>query len=169
MSNHRFVKSAILLCALSAAGLAVAAGNGAPKGVKARDVGTQAVVGSPVKLLKTVTGVGNGLGAALTLGFNTVDERSVSCTVAAGCAIGFESMAQLKPQGSDWAICLLIDGNSVSCQYQGVQGSTTGYVVGNARGMGTVTQGTHTVTTQIYTESSTATYTYYQTDYRIYK
>lgn len=169
MSTHRIVKSALLVCALSAAGLAVAAGNGAPKGVKARDVGTQAVIGSPVKLLKTVTGVGNGNAAALTAGFNTIDERTIACTVAAGCAIGFEAMAQIKPQGSDWAICLLIDGSSVSCQYQGVQGSTTGWVVGNARGMGTVTQGTHTVTTQVYTESSTAVYAYFQTDYRLYK
>jgi hypothetical protein len=169
MSTQYFIKSALILGALGVAGLAAAAGTGAPKGIKARELGAQAVVGSPVKLLKTVTGVGNGLGAALATGFNTIDERTVSCTVAAGCAIGFEAMAQLKPQGSDWAICLLIDGVSVSCQYQGIQGSTTGYVVGNARGMGTVAQGTHTVTTQIYTESSTAIYTYYQTDYRIYK
>lgn len=169
MSAHRFVQSVLLLSALGVAGIASAAGTGMPKGAKVRDVGAQATIGSSMKLLKTVTGVGNGLGAALTPGFNTVDERSVSCTVAAGCAIGFEAMAQLKPQGSDWAICLLIDSVSVSCQYQGIQGSTSGYVVGNARGMGTVAQGTHTVTTQIYTESSTATYTYYQTDYRIYK
>lgn len=169
MSSTRFVQSALFFGALAVASVAAAAGTGAPKGAKVREVGAQAVIGGPLKLLKTVTGVGNGSDASLSNGFNTIDERTISCTVAAGCAIGFETMAQIKPQGADWAICLFIDGNYLSCQYQGVQGSTSGYVVGNARGMGTVSQGNHTVTTQIYTESGTATYAYYQTDYRLYK
>jgi hypothetical protein len=179
-SGHHIMKPtassqfACLLTALclagTAAAAAAAAGNGMPPGVKMRDQGTLAAIGDNLKLQKTVTGLGNGLGASLPqFAFTTIDERTVTCAVAAGCAIGMEAMAQMKPQGADWAICLYIDGLSVSCQYQGIQGSTTGYVVGNARGMGTVAQGNHTVTTQLYTEAATSTYAYFQTDYRIYK
>lgn len=169
MSIQRFAQSVLITAALAVAGTALATGNGMPKGVKVRDVGVQATIGGSMKLLKTVTGTGNGNGTPLTLGFNTVDERVINCTVAAGCAIGIESMGQIKPMGSDWAICLLIDGASVSCQYQGIQGSTSGWAVGNARGVGLVTQGNHTVTTQLYTEASTATYAFFSTDYRLYK
>ena len=50
-----------------------------------------------------------------------------------------------------------------------VQSGPSSFVVGNARGWGTVALGSHTVYTQIYTESTTATYSYFQTDTRIYK
>lgn len=169
MSTPAFFQSAIIAAALGVTGAAMAAGNGMPNGVKVRDASAQTTIGANMKLLKTVTGTGNGSGSSLAMGFNTVDERVINCAVAAGCAIGIESMGQIKPQGADWAICLLIDGSSVTCQYQGIQGSTSGWVVGNARGVGVVTAGNHTVTTQLYTESSTASYAYFSTDYRLYK
>lgn len=79
-------------------------------------------------------------------------------------------MAQLEPQGGDWAICLKIDGVTASCQYQGVLGGPSGYVTGNARGVKTgVANGSHTVLTQLYVEGAGATYAYYQTDVRVYK
>ena len=155
---------------LASAAVAVAGTSGAPKG---SNVQTNTVASGPntkEKLITTYDAVGNGNGASLPqFAFTTVATSQVSCANAAGCSIGMESMAQVTTGGADWAICLVIDGSSVECQYQGVQSGPSGYVVGNARGWGTVATGTHTVVTQLYTESATATYAYFQTDTRIYK
>jgi hypothetical protein len=115
--------------------------------------------------------MGNGAGSSLTQNsYTTIASNRVKCNHAHGCSIGIETMAQVQTAGADWGICLLVDGNAVSCQYQGVQSGPSSFVVGNARGWATgVTEGFHTVDTQLYTESASATYEYFQTDVRVYK
>jgi len=151
---------------------AVAAGSGAPKGAPAAAQSAHNFSGpnTKEKLIGTYDAVGNGLSTALPqFAFTTVASSVVKCSNAAGCSIGIEASNQIQTAGADWAICLLIDGASVSCQYQGVQAGPSSFVIGNARGWGTVASGTHTVDTQLYTESASATYQYFQTDVRVYK
>jgi len=147
--------------------------SGMPPGVAAAapsDVSVLAAVG-PKKLINTFIAAGNGGASALPTGVYTViDTSAVNCGNAAGCTYGFESMVQIKPVAGDWAICLFVDSISVSCQYQGHLGSTSGWVVGNARGVRLgVAQGAHTVQTKVYVEGTGAVLAAYQTDYRVYK
>ena len=173
MSIRSFAPAAITLAALCSA-LAHAASpgmpHGAPKAAPSAAV-EPATTSGPKKLLNTWIQQGNGSNAPLPqFAFTTLETSTVNCNNAAGCTIGLESMAQLQPQGGDWAICLLVDGVSTSCQYQGSLAASSGYVVGNARGVRAgVASGNHTVTTQLYAEGAGATYTYYQTDIRVYK
>lgn len=158
------VVMSMVVQAAGPAGTPAGAVNNNAQGIKPDAVG-------PEKLLATYIGSGNGNNAALPqFAFTTVDSATVNCKNTGGCTIGIETMAQLKPQGGDWAICLQVDGTNTSCQYQGHQGSTTGYVVGNARGVRTgVAFGNHSVATVLYVEGAGCTYAYYQSDYRVYK
>lgn len=173
MTHRSFVPAAVAAAVLLST-LAHAASPGAPQGAPraaASALVEPMTTTGPKKLLNTWIQQGNGSNAPLTqFGFTTLETSTVNCNNAAGCTIGLESMAQLQPQGGDWAICLLVDGVSTSCQYQGSLAASSGYVVGNARGVRAgVASGSHTVTTQLYAEGAGATYTYYQTDIRVYK
>lgn len=169
-SISKLTLAAIAMVSLVAAYAAGPAGSPPGAGHANATEAAPLVIG-PKKLINTYIGQGNGNNAALPqFAYTTIDTATVKCPNTAGCTIGIESMTQLKPQGGDWAICLRVDGVSVSCQYQGHQGSGSGYVVGNARGVKAgVTLGDHTVTTQLYAEGAGATYAAYQSDYRVYK
>jgi hypothetical protein len=170
------VRTLLAFSLLASAALAFAGTPGTPQGAPAPYAGSTApfaVLGPNTAeiLSSTYDAVGNGLSTALPqFAFTTVASNHVKCNHAHGCSIGIESMAQMHTGGADWAICLVVDGGSVSCQYQGIQSGPSSFVSGNARGWATgVAQGTHTVETQLYTESASATYQYFQTDVRIYK
>jgi hypothetical protein len=169
MSIRTFVAVSLLATTVAA----IAGGSGSPQGAPAAArAQPDAELGPNTKetLLATYDASGNGQSASLPqFAFTTIASSKVKCGNATGCSIGIESMAQLRTGGGDWAICLLIDGNAVSCQYQGVQSGPSGFVVGNARGWGSVSKGSHTVETQLYAEGSGATYQYFQTDARVYK
>jgi hypothetical protein len=168
------IRTVIVVSLLSTAVAALAAGPvGSPKGAPSAHSGSIAGQSGP-NTKEKLTGVydasGNGFSTSLPqFAFTTIATSMVKCSNAAGCSIGIETMAQIQSAGADWAICLLIDGGSVSCQYQGVQAGPSSFVVGNARGWGTVALGTHQVDTQLYTESASATYQYFQTDTSVYK
>ena len=170
------IRTLAVVSLLASAAVAFAGTPGAPKGAPAQSpyaAGAFAVDGpnTAESLSSTYDAVGNGVSTSLPqFGFTTIATNKVKCNHLQGCSIGIETMAQMHTGGADWAICLLIDGSSVSCQYQGVQSGPSSYVVGNARGWAAgVPNGFHTVETQLYTESSSATYQYFQTDVRIYK
>jgi hypothetical protein len=172
MSIRTFVAVSLLATAVAA----VAAGPaGSPKGAPAAHAGNAQGLAAPgpntkEKLIGTYNATGNGVSTALPqFAFTTIASNTIKCGNATGCSVGIGTMSQIQSAGADWAICLLIDGTSVSCQYQGVQSGPSSYVVGNARGWGTVSSGTHTVDTQLYTESASATYQYFQTDVNVYK
>jgi len=149
---------------------AFAAPAGAPKIASADRASAIAVAGPSTKQvpIASYSSLGTGPGYLPQFTFTTVATSKVNCPNAAGCSIGIEAMNQMHPGAADWAICLRIDGASVSCQYQGLQPKAA-YVVGNARGWGQVSQGTHVVETQLYTDGATAQAGYFQTDVRVYK
>ena len=162
------IRTLVALSLVAVAATAVAGTSGTPKGVK-----TQAspnVNLAKEKLSATYDVNGNGQSAGLPqFQFTTVASSTVSCGNAAGCSIGIGAMAQIQSAGADWAICLSIDGTYVECQYQGVQAGPSSFVVGNARGWGTVALGSHTVNLDLYTESASGTYQYFQMDTSVYK
>ena len=170
--TSRMMVSAAFAASVLVSTLALAGPAGSPPGagMKRAAATPEATVG-PKKLVNTWIGSGNGNNAALPqFVYTTIETTVVNCANAAGCTIGIESMAQIKPQSADWAICLRVDGVSASCQYQGNLQGPSGYVIGNARGVKTgITTGSHTVTTQLYVEGVGATYAAYQTDVRVYK
>ncbi len=121
------------------------------------------------KLISTWSATANGSGSALLAGtFNLIDASTVNCSAAAGCHIGLEAMVQVAPAGGDWAICFYVDGVSVACPYQGVNGVGT-FVVGNYRGFsGLVGQGLHNVEMRVFSNNASSLYRW-NVDYRVYK
>ncbi len=173
MSVQSFIKLGLLAVSASAclASTAFAAG-GEPAGVgaaMASDVVKIEAAGVARKLINTYSATANGSGSALLAStFNLVDASVVNCTNAAGCHIGLEAMAQVAPAGGDWAICLYVDGLSVACPYQGVNGVGT-FVVGNYRGFsGLVSQGLHNVEMRVFPNVAASLYRW-NVDYRVYK
>jgi hypothetical protein len=165
------IRTIVAVSLLASAVAAVAAGSGSPKGVQTQNgVNGNSGPNTKEKLTGTYIAVGNGNSTGLTpFTFTTVASSSVKCSNAAGCTIGIGAMAQMQTSGGDWAICLSIDGGYVECQYQGVQSGPSSFVVGNARGTGTVAVGTHTVNLDLYGEGSAPTYQYFQMDTAVYK
>jgi len=173
MKLQTIAKIALATTAMASLVAAHAAGSdGMPPGISGgKAPGAKPDAVGPEKMIATYVKAGNGNNAALPqFAFTTIDSSVVNCKNTGGCSIGIETMAQLKPQGGDWAICLKVDGVTASCQYQGNLGGPSGYVVGNARGFKTgVAFGNHTVDTQLYVEGAGCTYAYYQSDIRVYK
>ena len=164
---------ALVAVSLLAAASMAFAGAGSPKGAAATSQSSRSADPGPNTKetgVGTYDAVGNGNSASLPqFAFTTVAGSTVKCPSAGGCSIGIEAMAQLQTGGADWAICLLVDGSTTSCQYQGVQSGPSSFVVGNARGWASgVSQGKHTVELQLYTESASATYQYFQMDSHVY-
>jgi hypothetical protein len=122
------------------------------------------------KVVKIYLNNGNGGGSALpAFVFTPIESGTVNCTNAAGCHVGQDSMVQLSPSGGNWAICLAVDGVYSTCQYQGNLPDIGTFVVGNAKGFsGAVSQGLHTVRTDVYVEAAGALYGW-ETDTRVYK
>ena len=120
----------------------------------------------------TLSVLHTGSGGSLAAGFNTIDSTSFSCGNAAGCTYGFNTMVQVGPQSASgvlWAICAVADGNYASpgCPYQGAI-PTTNYSVGGSRQSITVSQGTHTLSIQVYVGAA-STLGEFETDYLQYK
>jgi hypothetical protein len=158
MSTRAF----IALSLLAACSLAFAGSSGSPKGGGAsRDV----VTAAKEKAMGLYDVNGNGMSASLPqYTFTTVADASVGCGKKS-CSILMEAMAELNTGGADWAICMVVDGVDYQCQYQGLQSGPSGFVSGNARGFAAnLGSGAHDVQMQLYTESATATYQYFQLD-----
>ncbi|HEX4509783.1 MAG TPA: hypothetical protein VH328_06885 [Burkholderiaceae bacterium] len=162
-------KRILFFLTLSAATIAAVAGStGTPKGAAPAFAQANVQPDSAIaeKLATSYDITGNGNSAALPqYSYTTVAQSTIKCNHAHGCSFGLASMAQVQTSGGDWAICLLVDGTSVSCQYQGVQSGPSGFVVGNARGWATgIASGNHVVALQLYAEGTAAAYAYYELD-----
>lgn len=95
-----------------------------------------------------------GSGGTLVSGFNNLDtQQTWNCTNSSGCTVVVSAMVQIQ-NGGDWAICAVVDGNYINppCPYQGnlPDAGTNGYVTGNGEQNWLVSQGSHTVQTQLY-------------------
>jgi hypothetical protein len=124
----------------------------------------------PMKLKTEAFVNGNGESTPLPqFAFTPIDAGTVlKCTKL--CTISADVTAQIQTAGADWAICITVDGADIECQYQGVQAGPSTYVVGNAgASLASVAIGSHTVQTQLYTESASATYQYYNMHYAVHQ
>jgi len=125
----------------------------------------------PYQLLSTYSSF-DDTDVALAAGYTLIDERWVECTNAKGCHIGQESKVTTEWMLDNWAICLSVDGVRTTCQLQGQLCVSEGegcFISGSARGFSArVTQGFHTVRTEVYT-STGAMLMSWQTDHRVYK
>ena len=132
--------------------------------------------GSPIKTIQTPSFTlkqkkeafvqGNGFSTSLTqFAFTPIDAGTTfNCTRT--CTVSASVSAQMQTGGADWAICIVVDGVDAECQYQGVQSGPSSFVVGNVEGAApSLAIGNHTVQTQLYTESTTATYQYFSMHY----
>src|ERR1700733_7701450 len=126
----------------------------------------------PVQTLKTrneayVTG--NGLSTALPqFAFTPIDAgTTLNCKKI--CTLTAEVSSQVNTGGADWAICIVIDGANVECQYQGVQSGPSSFVMGNASGSVGGAIGNHTFQTQLYSESASGTYQFFNIHYAIHQ
>lgn len=156
-----------IIVALAAIGLMTSAAHAGSSGspLKGR------TIHKPVMTLKTKNEAyvtGNGESASLTqFAFTPIDSgTTLNCKKA--CTLSAEATSQMNTGGADWAICIVIDGADVECQYQGVQSGPSGFVVGNASGSTTGGIGAHTFQTQLYTESASATYQFFNMHYAVH-
>jgi hypothetical protein len=155
------IRSVVLVLGISAA-LAVTAtpAGGEPPGVKAGPESRPLEIGTPHKLAKTYFDTGNEVGLALPPGsITTVGPRLVvNCSAAEGCTIAGNLNVQLSAGVSEnnTALCLVIDGASVSCPYNAIIPPGTGYQVMSYQTFAPVSEGGHTVDMQVVT--TTATY-----------
>jgi len=109
---------------------------------------------------------GNGFSTALPqFAFTPIDGGTVLNCTKASCIISADVSAQMQTGGADWAICVTIDGVDIECQYQGVQSGPSSFVVGNVTASSAQAAGSHTIQTQLYTESASATYQYFNMHY----
>ena len=118
-----------------------------------------------LKLKSEAFVTGNGLSTPLTqFAFTPIDSGTVlNCKKA--CIISAEVTAQIQSAGADWAICITVDGTDIECQYQGIQSGPSSFVVGNVTASSAQAAGSHTIQTQLYTESASATYQYFNMHY----
>src|SRR5437868_559615 len=121
-----------LVFALAAASLVSTAAYAGHSGSPLKNNAMQRTV-APLKLRNEAYVTGNGESTALPqFQFTPIDSgTTLNCKKA--CALAAEVTAQIQSAGADWAICIVIDGADVECQYQGVQAGPSSFVVGKDR------------------------------------
>ncbi|MBQ0929482.1 hypothetical protein KAK07_14695 [Ideonella sp. 4Y16] len=127
---------------------------------------------TPLKLLKVYHEVGNAGGTAIPAATITQygSTQTVNCTATAGCYVMVVAEAQVAPTASEAssAICLRVDGVSTdNCPFL-TRVPTTGFTSFSHRGGVSVTTGTHTVTTHVYTSVASALHNF-NTEVRLLK
>src|SRR5262249_8255770 len=112
---------------------------------------------------------GNGESTALSqFNFTPIDSgTTLNCKKA--CVLSAEAMAQMQTGGADWALCIVIAGAAVECQYQRVPPGPSSFVVGNASASTPGGIGGHTSQTELYTESASATYQFFNMHYAMHQ
>jgi hypothetical protein len=120
-----------------------------------------------LKLKNEAFVIGNGNGTPFPqFGFTPIDPGTVlNCKRA--CILSASGSVQVSTGGADWALCLVMDGSPIECQYQGVQSGPSGFVMGNAQLSASFPAGAHTFQTQLYTDSASATYQYFSMHYAV--
>ena len=152
--------------ALAAAAAFIALGaqaaGGEPPGMKSRQVNQPEAIGTSHKLQKTFFDTANESGLALGAGsFTTVGTQlTVNCANAAGCTIAGNLNAQLGAGASEnnAALCLFVDGVSVSCPFNTIIRAGSGYQVMHYQTFISVAFGNHTVDMQVYSNTASALY-----------
>ena len=154
-----------ILLAFTAASIVSSAAFAGDNGSPRKEIVTPAF---SLKLKSEAFVQGNGDGTPLTqFAYTPIDSgTTLNCTKT--CTVSATASAQMQTGGADWAICIAVDGADFECQYQGVQSGPSSFVVGNIETAApSLAIGHHTVQTQLYTESTTATYEYFSMHYAL--
>lgn len=96
----------------------------------------------------TIVDNGNGNGASLPAGNDTIDSVTVDCSSRLGCELMVPIMVELGSGNGQWKICPTVDGVAMAppCQVQGVvAGGSAKTYTGMAWSNATLTQGKHDV------------------------
>ena len=151
-----------LLAAAAALSLGAQA-KGEPPGLKGNQAQAQPqAISTSHKLQKTYFDTNNENGLALGAGsFTTVGAQlNLNCDNAAGCTIAINGNAQLAAGASDnnAALCLLIDGVSISCPFNTIIRAGSGFQIMNYQTFASVALGNHSVDMSVYSGAASALY-----------
>jgi hypothetical protein len=149
-----------LLAAAAALSLGAHA-KGEPPGLKGNQAQAMPqAIGTAHKLQKTYFDTANEGGLALAASsFTTVGTQlTVNCANAAGCTIAGNLNAQLSGGASEnnAALCLVIDGASLSCPFNTLIRAGGGFQVMHYQTFGFVPLGNHTVDMQVFSGTASA-------------
>lgn len=150
-----------LTLAAAAAAIAFAAhATGEPPGIKARANVSPQAISTSHKLQKTFFDTDSSA-MSLVSGMNTVGTQlTVNCANTAGCTIAGNLNAQLAATATEnsAAICLVVDGSSVSCPFNAIIRGGGGFQLMNYQTFTNVALGNHTVDMWVYTSQATTLY-----------
>lgn len=156
--------SAVVLSFSAQAGGADAAGG------KSKQQSSPEAISTSHKLLKTYFDT-DSTTTALAVGMNDVGTvLTVNCGNADGCTIAGSMNAQLAAAASEnaAAICLVVDGTSVSCPFNSIIRAGSGFQVMNYQTFTSVTPGNHTVTMRVFTSVATNLHRWNK-EFKLYK
>lgn len=138
-------------------------------GSKSKGISPEAISTSH-KLQKTYFDT-DASGVALSAGANDIGTvLNVNCGNTAGCTIAGNMNAQIAAIASEntGAVCLVVDGTSVSCPWNAIIRGGGGYQVMNYNTFTSVAPGNHTVQMRIYVGSATTLHRWNK-EFRLYK
>lgn len=152
----RFAKLSLAAVSALALTFTAHAGGSDAAGSKAKKWAPEAI-GTAHKLQKTYFDT-DSTSTPLVVGINDVGTLlTVNCANTAGCTIAGNMNAQLAAAASEnaAAICLVVDGASVSCPFNGIIRAGSGFQVMNYQTFTSVPLGNHTVQMRVYTSVAT--------------
>ena len=159
------------LAAAAALVLSVSAQAGSePPGSKAVSRVSPMAITTSHKLQKTFFDTDSTV-TALAVGNNDIGAvLNVNCANAAGCTIAGNMNAQLAAAASEnaAAICLIVDGGSVSCPFNGIIRAGSGFQVMNYQTFTSVALGNHTVQMRVFTSVATNLHRWNK-EFKLYK
>ena len=160
--------------ALAAAGAFVSFGalaaGGEPAGLKSHQAYKAEAIGTSHKLLKTYFDT-DSTSTPLAVGNNDIGTvLNVNCGNAGGCTIAGNMNAQLAAAATEnaAAICLLVDGTSVSCPFNAIIRPGSGFQVMNYQTFTSVSPGNHTVQMRVFTSVATNLFRWNK-EFKLYK
>jgi hypothetical protein len=152
----QILKLSLAAAAVMAMSVGAQAGS-EPPGSKLASKASPMAIGTAHKLLKTYFDTA-AVTTPLVVGSNDVGTvLTVNCANAAGCTIAGNMNAQLAAAASEnaAAICLIVDGASVSCPFNGIIRAGSGFQVMNYQTFTSVGLGNHTVQMRVFTSVAT--------------
>ncbi len=158
----RFIRLAAAVAAVSFLAATAHAAGGEPPGIKGGSKVSGQAISTSHKLQKTYFDTNNESGLALGAGtFTTVGTQlTVNCANTAGCTIAGNLNAQLGAGASEnnAALCLVIDGSSISCPFNTIIRAGGGFQVMHYQTFASVPLGNHTVDMQVYSSTASTLY-----------
>lgn len=165
----QFLKLSLAAAAVMTMSVGAQAGS-EPPGSKSVSKVSPMAIGTAHKLLKTYFDT-DSTATPLAVGNNDIGTvLTVNCANTAGCTIAGNMNAQLAAAASEnaAAICLIVDGSSVSCPFNGIIRAGSGFQVMNYQTFTSVALGNHTVQMRVYTSVATNLHRWTK-EFKLYK